>query len=128
MRESALARLKRLPERERLLAWDDNLARAIDGAADQQTFLVLLSIMLAGFPRANAPNAETYGAAAPWQIIAPPRTPASTKKTVRLYSGVLLAKSLFLHDVMIKKRPPEGAHALTVPDIIRFHNREAYRQ
>ncbi len=62
--ERALARLKRLPKRERLHAWDDDLARAIEGAADAQTLTVLLSIMLAGFPRATAANAEAYVAAA----------------------------------------------------------------
>ncbi|MGO9770933.1 MAG: hypothetical protein ACLPSW_15545 [Roseiarcus sp.] len=62
--ERALARLKRLPKRERLHAWDDDLARAIEGAADTQTLSVLLSIMLAGFPRATAANAEAYVAAA----------------------------------------------------------------
>ena len=62
--ERALARLKRLPKRERLHAWDDDLARAIEGAADAQTISVLLSIMLTGFPRAPAANAEAYVAAA----------------------------------------------------------------
>lgn len=52
--ERALARLERLPKRERLHAWDDDLARAIEGVAVVQTLTVLLSIMLAGFPRPAA--------------------------------------------------------------------------
>jgi hypothetical protein len=45
-------------------AWDDDHARAIEGVADVQTLAALLSLMLAGFPRPAATNAEAYVAAA----------------------------------------------------------------
>jgi len=60
MRDRALIRLKQLPERETLHAWDDELCRAFDGAADEQILSVLLATMLDGFPRGMLPNAKTY--------------------------------------------------------------------
>ncbi|MGO9431932.1 hypothetical protein [Rhodoblastus sp.] len=64
VRERAFARLERLPKRDPLHAWDDELARVTEGVADDQTLSVLLSIMLAGFPRATAANVDAFVAAA----------------------------------------------------------------
>jgi len=59
-RDRALIRLRQLPQRETLHAWDDELCRALDGAADEQILSVLLATMLDGFPRGMVPNASTY--------------------------------------------------------------------
>jgi len=60
MRDRALTRLRELPRRESLHAWDDELCRALDRKADEPTLSVLLATMLDGFPRGMIPNARTY--------------------------------------------------------------------
>ena len=64
MRDRALTRLRELPQRETLHAWDDELCRALDGKADEPMLSVLLATMLDGFPRGMIPNARTYVAGA----------------------------------------------------------------
>jgi hypothetical protein len=63
-RDRALTRRQRLPTRETLHAWDDELFRALDGAADEKTSSLLLATMLDGFPRGMVPNVQTYVEAA----------------------------------------------------------------
>jgi hypothetical protein len=60
VRERALARHQRLPVRETLHAWDDELCRALEGKADEKTLSFLLSIMLDGFPQAKTPGIDIY--------------------------------------------------------------------
>jgi hypothetical protein len=60
VRERALARYQRLPSRKTLHIWDNELCRAIDGKADEQTRSLLLAIMLDGFLRETIPNFGTY--------------------------------------------------------------------
>ena len=60
VRERAFIRLQQLPQRQTLHAWDDELCRALDGKADEQTLSILLTTMLDGFPRGMAPNIRTY--------------------------------------------------------------------
>jgi len=60
VRERALARHQRLPPRETLHAWDDELCRALEGRADEKTLSFLLSIMLDGFPQVKAPSIDIY--------------------------------------------------------------------
>jgi hypothetical protein len=60
VRERALARHQRLPARETLHAWDDELCRTLEGKADEKTLSFLLSIMLDGFPQAKAPSIDIY--------------------------------------------------------------------
>ena len=59
-RERALARHRRLPARETLHAWDDELSRALEGKADVKTLSFLLSIMLDGFPQVKTQSVEIY--------------------------------------------------------------------
>lgn len=60
VRERALARLQRLPERERLHAWDDELCHALDGKADEKMLSVMLAVMLDGFLRRVVLNVGAY--------------------------------------------------------------------
>jgi hypothetical protein len=60
VRERALARHQRLPARETLHSWDDELCRALEGKADERTLSFLLSIMLDGFPQAKSPGIDIY--------------------------------------------------------------------
>ena len=64
VRDQAGSRRKRLPARETLHAWDDELFRALDSAADEKTLSLLLATMLDGFPRALVPNVRSYVEAA----------------------------------------------------------------
>jgi hypothetical protein len=57
-------RRKRLPARETLHAWDDELFRALSGNADEKTLSLLLATMLDGFPRGMVQNVQTYVQAA----------------------------------------------------------------
>jgi hypothetical protein len=60
VRERALARHQRLPARETLHAWDDELCSALEGKADERTLSFLLSFMLDGFPQAKTPGIDIY--------------------------------------------------------------------
>jgi hypothetical protein len=57
VRDSALARHRRLPVQDKLHAWDDELCHALDCRTDEKTLSILLAIMLDGFPRGSIPNA-----------------------------------------------------------------------
>jgi hypothetical protein len=60
VRENAIARYRRLPKRDILHAWDDELCQALEGRADQMTLSVLLTTMINGFPRATISNVAAY--------------------------------------------------------------------
>lgn len=60
IRERVLARHQRLPARDTLHAWDDELCRALDGNAGERTLSFLLSIMLDGFPQAKTSSVDIY--------------------------------------------------------------------
>jgi hypothetical protein len=60
IRDSALARHQRLPVRDKLHTWDDELCHAVDGRTDEKTLTILLAIMFDGFPRGTVPNINSY--------------------------------------------------------------------
>jgi hypothetical protein len=63
-RDRARTRLLQLPKRSELKAWNDELGRALDGEADRQMLVVLIGVMLGGFPRVRAQRPEIYAEAA----------------------------------------------------------------
>jgi hypothetical protein len=64
VRDSALTRHQRLPVRDKLHTWDDELCHALDGRTDEKTLSILLAIMLDGFPRGVIANIDSYTEAA----------------------------------------------------------------
>jgi len=60
VRENAIARYRRLPKRDILHAWDDELCQALEGRADQMTLSVLVTTMIDGFPRATISNVGAH--------------------------------------------------------------------
>ncbi len=64
VRDRAIARYRRLPKRDILHAWDDELCQALEGKADQMTHSVLLTTMIEGFPRGTISNVGAYVEAA----------------------------------------------------------------
>lgn len=60
VRDRALARCQRLPERDTLHAWDDELCHVLEDKADEKTLSLLLAIMLDGFPQAKSQSVKTY--------------------------------------------------------------------
>ncbi len=75
IRERALARYQRLPARDRLHAWDDELCSALNRKSDERTLSILLSIMLDGFPQTKAPSIDIYVDAALLLISGDPVAP-----------------------------------------------------
>ena len=61
---SAVARHQRLPRRDKLHTWDNELCHTLDCRTDEKTLSILLAIMFDGFPRGMISNIDSYTEAA----------------------------------------------------------------